>query len=161
MRGVISWLSGAALAFLLTAGAFLLLANAGDSPSEKSLRPAPPSAPSGPSLELQIPVDALSSLEQRPDQRLSVGIHNAGNEKLSDINVSVKVSSENTALSEARYYRSSVERLAAGKTTPAEFTLDLSVAEQSPEPAKPRAIIEVRATTPSGVSSVRTAILPA
>lgn len=159
MRGALSWLAGAALAFLLTAGAFLLLANAGDSPSEKSLRPDPPSAPSGPSLELQLPRDRLSSLEQRPDQRLSVGIHNTGDAKLSDINVSVKVSSENTALSEARYYRSSIETLGASKTAPREFTLDLSVAEQSPEPA--RAIIEVRATTPSGVSSVRTAILPA
>lgn len=159
MRGIFSWLSGAALAFLLTAGAFLLLANAGDSPTDKSLRPDPPSTPSGPSLELQLPMDNLTSLEQRPDQKLSVGIHNAGDEKLSDINVSVKVFSENTALSEARYYRKSVESLAAGKTAPAEFTLDLSVAKQSPEPA--RAIIEVRATTPSGVSSVRTAILPA
>lgn len=159
MRGIVSWISGAALAFLLTAGAFLLLANAGDSPTEKSLRPDPPSAPSGPLLELQLPRDRLASLEQRPDQRLSIGVHNAGDEKLSDINVSVKVSSENTALSEARYYQTSVESLAAGKTAPREFILDLSVSEQSPEPA--RAIIEVRATTPSGVSSVRTAILPA
>ncbi|HEX2729558.1 MAG TPA: hypothetical protein VHM16_07380, partial [Rubrobacteraceae bacterium] len=87
------------------------------------------------------------------------GIHNAGDARLSDINVAVKVSSENTALSEARYYRSSVESLAAGETASAGFVLDLSVAQQSPEPA--RAIIEVRATTPSGVSSVRTAILPA
>lgn len=159
MRGVLSWLSGAALAFLLTAGAFLLLANVGDNPSDKSLRPGPSSAPSGPSLELQLPRDRLASLEQSPDQSLSIGIRNSGDERLSDINVSVKVSSENTALSEARYYQSSVKSLAAGETVPREFTLDLSVAEQSPEPA--RAIIEVRATTPSGVSSVRTAILPA
>lgn len=159
MRGVLSWLSGAALAFFLTAGAFLLLANAGDSRSDKSLRPDSPSAPSGPSLELQFPRDRLASLEHGPDQSISIGVRNSGNEKLSDINVSVKVSSENTALSEARYYRSSVESLAAGETASREFVLDLSVAEQSPEPA--RAIIEVRATTPSGVSSVRTAILPA
>lgn len=159
MREILSWIAGAFLAFLLTAGAFLLLANAGGSPSEKSLRPGPASAGSGPSLEIQLPQERLSSLEQSPDQSLSIGVHNSGDEKLSDINISVKVSSENTALSVARYYRSSVETLAAGETVPREFTLDLAVSEQSPEPA--RAIIEIRATTPSGVSSVRTVILPA
>lgn len=159
MSGILWWLSGAALAFLLTAGAFLLLANAGGSPSDKSLRPDSPSTPSGPALELQLPRDRLASLEHNPDQNLAISIRNAGDERLSDINVSVKVSSENTALSEARYYRSSVESLAAGEIVSREFALDLSVAARSPEPA--RAIIEVRATTPSGVSSVRTAILPA
>lgn len=159
MRGVLWWIPGAALAFVLTAGAFLLLANASGSPSDKSLRPDSPSAPSGPSLELQLPRDRLAALEHSPDQNLAISIRNAGDERLSDINVSVKVSSENTALSEARYYQSSVESLAAGETAPKEFVLDLSVAAQSPEPA--RAIIEVRATTPSGVSSVKTAILPA
>ena len=36
MRDVAFWLSGAALAFLLTAGAFLLLANLATAPSEKT-----------------------------------------------------------------------------------------------------------------------------
>ncbi|HET7480574.1 MAG TPA: hypothetical protein VFJ72_13795 [Rubrobacteraceae bacterium] len=163
MKGVILWLSGAALAFLLTSGAFLLLANASGGPSEKSLRPDSPSAESGPALDLQLGRDYLSSLKQRPDQKLSIGVHNAGSQKLSDINVSVKVYSENTALSDVRYYRSSIKDLAAGETVTADFTLDLSFAgqntDQGAEPA--RAIIEVRAATPSGVSSVRTAILPA
>lgn len=159
MREILSWLSGAVLAFALTAGAFLLLANAGEPPSEKALRPDTRSAPSGPSLELQIPRDRINALKQEPDQTLTVGIRNSGDEKLSDISISAKVSSENTALPETRYERSSVASLAAGASATADFTLDLSFADKGPEP--PRAIIEIRATTPSGVSTVKTVILPA
>ena len=42
MRDVIFWLSGAALAFFITAGAFLLLANLATAPSEKRLTADPP-----------------------------------------------------------------------------------------------------------------------
>ena len=41
MRDVVFWLSGAALAFLVTAGAFLFLANLATVPSEKRLSPDP------------------------------------------------------------------------------------------------------------------------
>jgi hypothetical protein len=81
------------------------------------------------------------------------------------VNLTLEVSSENTALSDARYYRETVDELAAGKSTIVPFYLDLSPPEVStlattavPEP--PRTIVEVRATTPTGVSATKTAILP-
>ena len=52
MREAALWLSGAALAFFVTAGAFLLLANLGTVPSERSLTPEPPDAEARPALEL-------------------------------------------------------------------------------------------------------------
>jgi hypothetical protein len=161
-RDAILWLTGAALAFLVTAGAFLLLANAGDGPSQESLRPESPSAGTGPALELSLDRDRLLSMQPRPDQEMGVEVINAGQKELTKINVTLKVFSENTALPEARYYREKLERLGPGESTTAAFTVDLSPFEETteaePEPA--RKIIEVRATTPSGVSAVRTAILP-
>lgn len=161
-KDVILWLSGAAMAFLVTAGAFLLLANAGDGPSQESLQPESPSARSGPALELSLDKDRILSTPPLPRQEIAVEVINAGKEELTKINVTVKVFSENTAVPEARYYRENLERLSPGESTTAPFTVDLSpfeeTTEMAPEPA--RKIIEVRATTPSGVSAVRTAILP-
>ena len=165
MREAALWISGAALAFFVTAGAFLLLANLGTGPSEESLPPDPQPAESGPALELNLDEDQLASLRALPDQRFEVGVENPGDEALSDVNLTLEVSSENTALSDARYYRDTVEELAAGRLDTVPFYLDLSAQEVSnpatttiPEP--PRTIVEVRATTPTGVSAVKTAILP-
>ncbi len=163
MREAALWISGAALAFFVTAGAFLLLANLGTGPSEESLPPDPQPAESGPALELNLDEDQLASLRALPDQRFEVGVENPGDEALSDVNLTLEVSSENTALSDARYYRDTVDTLATGKSTVVPFHLDLSATEVSnpantPEP--PRTIVEVRATTPTGVSAVKTAILP-
>jgi hypothetical protein len=73
----------------------------------------------------------------------------------------VEVSSENTALSDALYYRDNVNELPAGSSVPVHFYLDLSQTKSTmgaPEP--PRKIIEVRATTPEGESAIKTAIVP-
>jgi hypothetical protein len=165
VREAVLWASGAALAFLVTAGAFLLLANLGTGPSEKSLPPDPQPAQSGPALELILDEGELASLHALPDQRLEVGVKNSGDEDLTDVHLTLEVSSENTALSDARYYRDTMEELAAGRLDTVPFYLDLSAQEVSnpatitiPEP--PRTIVEVRATTPTGVSAVKTAILP-
>jgi hypothetical protein len=161
MREAALWVSGAALAFFITAGAFLLLANLGTGPSEKSLPPDPRPAESGPALELNLDEDQLASLDALPDQRFEVGVENPGDEDLSDVNLTLEVSSENTAFPDARYYRETVDTLAAGSSVTVSFYPDLSVGTPPaavPEP--PRKILEVRATTPTGVSAVKTAILP-
>ncbi len=163
MRGVVSWVSGAVLAFLLTAGAFLLLANLGSGPSERSLPPDPQAGASGPSLALSLQEDQLASLNRLPDQKLVVGVSNEGERDLADVNLTLKVFSENTAISEARYYRATVRSLPTGESIDANFEIDLSPpigAAYSGGSDPPREIIEVRATTPEGISAIKTAILP-
>jgi hypothetical protein len=162
------WISGAAFAFFATAAAFLLLANLGTGPSERNLTPDPPPAESGPALELSLNKNRLASLGALPGQELEVGVRNAGDEDLSHVNLTVEVSSENTALPDALYYRDNVNELPAGSSVPVRFYLDLSqrkstmgAATSAPAvPESPRKIIEVRATTPEGESAIKTAIVP-
>ena len=166
MRDLVFWLSGAALAFLVTAGAFLLLANLATAPSEKSLNPERAPAGSGPAIGLQLDRERLASLEPLPDQILDLSVENEGVELLSDVSVILSVSSENTALSDSRYYRQTVEKIPAGGAESVRFEFDLVVPAQPvsrpsaaiPEPS--REILEIRATTPEGNSTVRTVILP-
>ena len=168
MKEAALWISGAAFAFFATAGAFLLLANLGTGPSERNLTPDPPRAEAGPALELTLNQNQLASLRALPGQEVVVGVRNAGEEDLSHVNLTVEVSSENTALSDALYYRDNVNELPAGSSVPVRFFLDLSQRESTmgaatsalaaPEP--PRKIIEVRATTPEGESAIKTAIVP-
>jgi hypothetical protein len=162
------WISGAAFAFFATAGAFLLLANLGTGPSERNLTPDPPPAEAGLALELSLNQNQLASLRALPGQELEVGVRNAGDEDLSHVNLTVEVSSENTALPDALYYRDNVNELPAGSSVPVRFYLDLSqrkstmgAATSAPAvPESPRKIIEVRATTPEGESAIKTAIVP-
>jgi len=105
MRDLVLWLSGAALAFLLTAGAFLLLANLATAPSEKSLRPDHTPGGSGPAMDLELDRGSLASLRPLPDQSLDLAVENEGARQLSDVNVTLIVASENTALSNSRFYR--------------------------------------------------------
>jgi hypothetical protein len=165
VREAALWASGAALAFVATAGAFLLLANLGTGPSEKSLPPDPRPAQSGPALELNLDEGELASLRPLADQRFEVGVKNSGDEVLTNVHLTLEVSSENTALSDARYYRKTVDELAAGESDTVPFYLDLSAQEDTSStvpavPESPRQIVEVRATTPTGVSAIKTAILP-
>ena len=166
MRGILLWISGAALAFLVTAGAFLSLANLANTPSDKNLTPDPSPERSGPTLELGLDEDRLASLRPLPGQSLDLVVKNGGGRQLSDVNVTMGVSSENTAIPNSRYYRQTVEKLPPGGTATVHFEFDLSAPEQPvtrqptavPEPS--RKILEIKATTPEGVSAVRTAILP-
>jgi hypothetical protein len=165
VREALFWVSGAVLAFLVTAGAFLLLANLGTGSSEKSLALDPRPARPGPALEVDLSEGELASLRALPDQRFEVGVKNPSDRDLRDVHLTLEVSSENTARSNARYYRETVDALAAREAVAVPFDLDLSAPEGTssavpavPEP--PRTILEVRATTPTGVSAVKTAIVP-
>ena len=166
MRDIMFWLSGAALAFLVTAGAFLLLANLATAPSEKRLNPDQARGGSGQSVDLILDREQLASLRDRPNQSLALVVENEGGEQLSDVNVTLSVFSENTALSDPRYYRQTVEKVPTGEAASVPFEFDLLVREEpganlptaNPEPS--REILEIRATTPEGNSTVRTVILP-
>jgi hypothetical protein len=166
MRDIIFWLSGAALAFLVTAGAFLLLANLATAPSQKRLNPDQASGGSGQSVDLILDREQLASLRYLPNQSLTLVVENEGGEQLSDVNVTLIVFSENTALSDRRYYRQTIEKIPAGEAASVRFEFDLLVREEpvarpptaNPEPS--REILEIRATTPEGNSTVRTVILP-
>ena len=163
MRGVAFWVLGTALAFSLTATAFLLLASLLATPPQRSLTPPGPEDRPGPSLDLDLHAGQLAALEDLPGQRLDLTVRNEGKERLEDIHLTLEVASENTALSETRYYRASVNLLKAGTAKRVDFALDLSppagtVASEDLE--SPQTIVEIQATTPSGVSAVRTVILP-
>ena len=164
MRGVAVWFSGAALAFFLTAGAFLLLANIATVPSEKNLAPEPPDATSQDVVELELNADQLASLKPKPDQSLDLTLRNESELTLPAVNVTLKVSSENTALSGSRYYRKMVEKVPSNGTADIHFGINLSEPEQrltgrpASEPA--REILEIKATTPDGISTTKTVILP-
>jgi len=164
VRDVLFWLSGAALAFFATAGAFLLLASLSTAPSEKSLAPDRPDAGSDAAVELVLGAERLAALRPLPDQSLDLTVKNEGATRLSDVNVVLTVSSENTALPNTRYYRRTVEKVAPGKDADVHFEFGLSDPEKpvagrpASEPA--RKILEIRASTPDGVSTVKTVILP-
>ena len=166
MREAALWIFGAALAFFVTAGAFLLLANLGTGPTEEDLPPDPQPAGSGPALELRLDEEQLASLRALPNQELELGVSNPGGEDLSNVNLTLEVTSENTALSDTSYYRKTLDTLAAGSSVTVRFYLDFSVqgstvgSSPSAVPEPPRRIVEVRATTPEGVSAIKTAILP-
>ena len=164
MKDIVFWISGTALAFLVTAEAFLLLANLATAPSEKSLAPDSPEAGSEPAVELTLDTEQLESLRPRPDQSLDLVVKNEGGRPISDVNVTLSVSSENTALSNPRYYRQTLGKVPAGEAEDVDFGFDLSEPEQrvtgrpASEPA--RNILEIKAATPEGISTVRTVILP-
>jgi hypothetical protein len=166
MRDIVFWLSGAALAFLITAGAFLFLANLATAPSEQRLNPDQARGESGQSVDLILDRERLASLRSLPDQSLTLIVENEGTKQLSDVNVTLRVFSENTALSDFHYYRQTVEKIQAGEAAWVRFEFDLPAREEpvarpptvNPEPT--REILEIRATTPEGNSTVRTVILP-
>ena len=165
MRGVALWASGAALAFFVTAGAFLLLANLATGSSEENLSPDAGPGKSGPALDLDLNRGQLDSFEAGPGQKLRLVVQNEGDRGFSAVNLTLEVSSGNTALPETRYYRHTLQALETGETRAVEFVMDLSGAENTsaPTPAapsEPQEILEIRATTPEGVSAVRTAIVP-
>ena len=166
MRGGILWALGTALAFVLTATAFLLLAGLFATPPERSLAPSNPNGDPDPSLDLDLEEGQLTALDDLPGQRLDLAVRNGGEEQLSDISLTLEVASENTALTEARYYRATVDELAVGASRDVGFVLDLSppaapgVAVSPEDLEAPQTIVEIQATTPEGVSAVRTVILP-
>jgi hypothetical protein len=164
MRDAALWAAGAAVAFLLTAGAFLVLANLATGSSGEDL-PAPPARSGrGPAIDLELNRDRLTSLEPQPNQELLLTVENAGDRPFSSVNLTLESSSGNTANPQTQYYRQTVQDLEPGENVNVPFVLDLSnptQASSSPMAPGDRArILEIRATTPEGVSEVRTAVLP-
>ncbi len=173
MRDVVLWALGGLLAFLATAGAFLLLANFGDGATESDPIPrakpstAPDLEPSPVSLVLTLSEDRLEGLQRRPGQRLALNVENGSDEELSSVELTLDVVSENTARPNKRSYQQTLGPLAPGEATEAEFEIDLSLPMPAgtSEKANPgsegqtREILEIRATTPEGASAVKTAVL--
>ena len=164
MRDAALWAAGAALAFFLTAGAFLFLANLATGPAAEDLPAAPARGETGPALDLDLNRDRLASLESAPDQELLLTVENAGGKDFSNVNLTLEASSEDTANPRSRYYRRTLRDLKAGERVEVGFLLDLSKPPEgsaAPTASEERSeILEIRATTPEGVSEVRTAILP-
>lgn len=155
------------LAFLVTAGAFLVLANLSSSLSTRSVSPTPAPSNSDPLLKMSLSQYSLEGLKKEAGQTLPLTVDNAGESALSNISLTMRVTSEDTAQPRARYYRATVKELTAGESKTVQFTLDLS-APQPPEDRKPpppdspepRSVLEVQATTPEGISAIKTAVLP-
>jgi hypothetical protein len=159
MRSLALWGLAAAGAFLITATAFLLLATLGTDAPEQSLSPPPPPESPNPSLELALSEEDLGGLAAGANQPLAVTVRNLSDEPLSEVNLSLRVSSEDTALNEARYYRASVENIPAGEEAEVQFNLDLSPFSSVGTLDNPRQLIEIQAATPEGATAVTTAIL--
>jgi len=170
LKGVALWASGAVVAFLTTAGAFLLLANLGGNPAASD--PIPRADPSqtqdsGPTLLLDLPEDRLEGLEKRPGQKLTLDVENGGNEELPSVELTLDATSGNTARPRKRSYRETVGQLAPGESTTVEFEIDLSPqmlaegreANSAGADPQPREVLEARATTLEGASAVKTAVL--
>ena len=165
MKSVALWTLGGLLAFLATAGAFLFLANLGGGATASD--PIPRAEPSetpqpGPALVLGLPEERLEALQRRPGQRLALDVGNEGDESIPSVELALDVVSENTARPRHRSYEQAVEQLAPGETAVVEFEIDLSPSppDGMPEPTQqPREILEVRASTSKGASSVKTAVL--
>jgi hypothetical protein len=164
VRGAALWATAAALAFLVTAGAFLVLANLATGSLADVVPATPAPERSGPALDLDLNRSRLASLEAAPDQELLLTVENAGGSTFSDVNLTVESSSGDTADPRSRYYQQTLRDLEPGESVEVGFLLDLSRPTRpagSPAASGGRSeILEIRATTPEGVSVVRTAILP-
>ena len=167
MRGLLIWLFGAAIAFLLTAGAFLMLANFSNSLSARNFDPKPAPSNSGPPLQLELSEARLGNLQKRAEQTLPLRVDNAGEETLSNINLTMRVTSEDTSHPAPHYYRATVKGLAPGDSKTVRFTIDLSSRNApgvrrtpSSDSLAPRSVLEIQATTPQGISAIKTAVLP-
>lgn len=111
--------------------------------------------------------EQLKSLETDANQELTLMVRNGSDSSFSKISLTLRVSSEDTTLARARYYRSEVSTLKSGDSKFVSFPLDLSpLADPGEENHLPenqvrsRIVLEVQATTPEGISTVKTAVLP-
>ena len=164
MREAALWVAAAALAFFVTAGAFLVLANLATGSLQDDVPATPAGGRSGPAIDLDLNRSRLASLQPAPDQELLLTVENAGGSDFSNVNLTIESSSGDTADPSSRYYRRTLRNLEPGESVEVGFLLDLSrPARSSDAPTAPEEgseILEIRATTPEGVSAVKTAILP-
>lgn len=161
MRGLIFWVSSMALAFLVSAGAFLLLAELGSDLSGRKFSSGPQPENPGPPLVLNIGEEQLKKLESAPNQPLTIGIRNEGSKRLKNISVTLESAPEDTSSPEKHFYQATVKSLPAGEYKTIDFNLDLAFPDNSAKSSEQNlGIVEVRAVTPGGLSAVRTAVLP-
>jgi len=155
VRGAaVFWLLAAAMAFLVTAGAFLLLASLATRPAAPAAdagripSPQPASRVSGGAF-VEVDEGGLGSLEPAPEQRLTVRVRNVGEAALSGVDVDLAVfPAGSPAGGEPRTYREEVGDLPPGQSAEVAFTVDLSPVEASGGvEGEERAYVEVRATT--------------
>lgn len=167
MRGALFWVGSTVAAFAVTAGVFLMLAQIGANTPEQSLedddRRAEPRAP----LSLDFGRGELDRLDEEEDQELELILSNTGSRELTDINVYLIVSPEDTASRETRYYEAEVEELDPEESKRVDFDIDLSPpdsngsgnsSEETPDDTA-LDILEVRAASSEGASTVKTAVL--
>lgn len=160
MKAVISLVLGMAIAFVVTAGAFLFLAELGSEPPERNLSSEAGQDQSNSSLLLNIGEEQLRELESKRGQTLTIGVRNQGDSRLSSVNLTFRVISEDTSAPQVRFEQITLPTLDPGEYAPISFALDLSPLSLTGGNVQPRTIVEVRATAPSGVSAIRTVILP-
>lgn len=164
MREAALWVAAAALAFFVTAGAFLVLANLATGSLAEDLQATPARGKSGPALDLDLNRSRLSSLEPAADQELLLTVENAGDGDFSNVNLTLESSPGDTADPRTRYYQRTLQDLESGERVEVSFLLDLRRPRRTPDAPttsdERTEILEIRATTPEGVSVVRTAILP-
>lgn len=157
MRGALFWLGSTVAAFAVTAGVFLALAQIGANAPEQSLeangdRRAEPRAP----LSLDFGRGELDRLEEEEDQELELTLSNTGSRELTSINVYLIVSSEDTANRETRYYEAEVRNLAPEDSKRVRFDINLPPPESGGVALD---VLEVRAASSEGASTVKTAVL--
>ena len=169
MRGALFWLIGALLAFFVTAGAFLVLANLGTAPNASVPIPrsgAPEQGPRGPELVLSFSEEQLETLERRRNQTVTIYMENEGDEELESVDLELKVSAEDSAVHGARRYEETVPDLAPGEVEEVALTINLSptpsvgsAAILGQEPGGDREILEARAYVPGEPVVIETAVL--
>jgi hypothetical protein len=93
-------------------------------------------------------------------------VENGDDEEFPSVDLALDIVSENTAQPRLRSYEQTVEHLAPGEVATVEFEIDLSppIESQAREvdpgtDPQTREILEIRGTTPQGVSAVKTAVL--
>jgi hypothetical protein len=154
MRSLLFWTLGTAVAFALTAGAFLSLASLAEDPSDVSIQ-GRTQQPNRNPLQLDFDKAQLEKLgEQEEKTSLKLTVRNSGDRTFSKVNVVLSSFSANTSNPEQRYYRATVEDLRAGGS--GRVNLDL---ELSPTTQEKQWVLEARATTPRGISAVKTAVI--
>ena len=168
MRSALFWIVGASLAFFLTAGAFLVLANFGTAPKASDPIPSPgptEGGPRGPKLTLSFSDERLEALERRREQTLTLYLKNGSEEELESVDLELAVSSEDTKHPEVRRYHETVERLAPGEVEAVDMTVDLSpirpvegMVVLGEGPGRHREVLEARADAP-GATAVKTAVV--
>lgn len=163
MRGILFWLASTVAAFAATAGMFLVLAELGTEAPQQSLsadggRQSEPRDP----LSIELRQSDLEGLQGEEDQSLRLSLENRGERELTELNVYLSLSSEDTSERETRYYEADLRRLQAGESRDVSFDLDLSPPggdQRQVSSGLEMNILEARAASSEGASTVKTAVL--